>query len=260
MSYTRRQHYIPRVILKRHQDETSKSNIPQIWQYDKVENQERCVSIKDVCRENFLYEFRNADGEIILGTKNIIEIRLSELESKWGKILDKIGEHKPLSHDEICQIYILIAIQILRMPDMMKVASGSIQLVNNTISNQEADRYAKMASFPIGPITQEQHPFLNQVFEMFEGKSLVVFDSTVPFLLSGNLPIQTIPLPDFFPDEGIFFFPFSKFQCLIVSPGEYKSFYNILPSNLVHFINKRVLSNSKRFVYGSVKPTIFLQE
>ena len=64
---TRKQHYIPRMILRRHAIPYYSNHI---WLYDSKEAVERMVSISDVCCEKYLYEFRGEFGKIVAGYEN----------------------------------------------------------------------------------------------------------------------------------------------------------------------------------------------
>lgn len=98
---TKRQHYIPRMILRNH---TIPFRLPQrknvIWQYDKIKQIERIVSIDDVCWEKNLYEIKDDSGQILKGTRNEIERNFSIIESAWNRVFLQIINHRGINPDD----------------------------------------------------------------------------------------------------------------------------------------------------------------
>ena len=99
--WTKKQHFIPRMILKHHTYFRIPMRKPIIYQYDKEKGICRAVDIYDICRKDNLYEFRNEDGSIKESTRNAIENTLSWYESSWGKIFNKILSHQELTHPDM---------------------------------------------------------------------------------------------------------------------------------------------------------------
>lgn len=97
---TKKQHYIPRMLLKRFTTFRVPMRKSLIYQYDKKNNIERMIDVADACRKNNLYELRDEFGLIKDEERNSIEKWFSFMESIWNKILDKIDRHKYLNSRE----------------------------------------------------------------------------------------------------------------------------------------------------------------
>lgn len=110
---TKRQHYIPRMILKNH----STNNL--IYQYDTIKKIQRRVNIKDICFVKNLYELKDNDGKIIEDTRNVVENHLAVNEQKWHSVIRKILNNEKLSRNDIDLMYLLMAMQILRTPEIL---------------------------------------------------------------------------------------------------------------------------------------------
>lgn len=158
--WTKKQHFVPRMILKHHTYFQIPMRKPIIYQYDKEKDICRTVDIYDICRKDNLYEFRNEDGSIKESTRNAIENTLSWYESSWDKIFNKILSHQELTETDFAFLYLLFAVQILRLPDVQKVGVQLYKDFTKDIEHQFTDtdieNWVKYASLPTGAIDDNQ--------------------------------------------------------------------------------------------------------
>lgn len=69
--WTKKQHFVPRMILKHHTYFRIPMRKSIIYQYDKEKDICRTVDIYDICRKDNLYEFRNEDGKRYIRVKGV---------------------------------------------------------------------------------------------------------------------------------------------------------------------------------------------
>ena len=166
---TKKQHYIPRMLLKHFTTFRIPMRKPLIHQYDKNKDIERLVDVYDVCRERYLYELRDGSGFISKNELNLIENGFSCLESAWDKIIRKIEQKEKISQEEKDLLGILLVLQIIRMPEIMKFTSewlyNTAINVGKPLTQNEADRYMKLASFVWGRVKPETNWILNTLLE-----------------------------------------------------------------------------------------------
>lgn len=125
--YTKKQHYVPQVYFKGFSDDLIK-----IWSFPiDALDKGAYVPIESVCRENYLYEFKDNNENLIL--PNRIEIVLSQLERLFyeyrGKLIEKTAIEQNyntkcfLSYQEKEFWKLYIAVQILRDPILLDTVS-----------------------------------------------------------------------------------------------------------------------------------------
>ncbi|EDP99388.1 DUF4238 domain-containing protein [Shewanella benthica] len=104
----KRQHYVPRLLLKRFADSKE-----LIWVFDKWEKRVFKSSIKGVAAETYYYNFE------VSGVEYSLEDKLTEYESKASKIIDSIVDNNSLSNlteEDKYSLSEFISIQYLRTP------------------------------------------------------------------------------------------------------------------------------------------------
>ena len=120
---TKKQHFVPIVYLKRFSPDEK-----QIYEYNLEEGAIKVpVSIEDVCRENFLYEVRDNDGEIF--NINFLENKLCSFEGLFStyrkRLLNKAcyAENSKtnsfLSKDEKDFWRFYATLQMMRLPSII---------------------------------------------------------------------------------------------------------------------------------------------
>ena len=250
----KKQHYIPRMILKRFA--ASREKKPLIYQYDKEKGIERLVDIYDICQKKYLYEIKDESGMISDEEINLIENGFSRLECRWNKIIDKVEQGENITQDDRCMLGVLLVLQLMRMPEIMKFTvewlhDKSVD-IGKPLTQNEADRYMKLASFVWGDVKPETNWILNILLgKILVGKDVVIYHSNSDFILNGSRPVLCLK---FFEtdniDNCIWLLPITKNYCIGLA-DEGTTLYKDIDENLTHFINMHNFQNDGRFIYGS---------
>ena len=251
---TKKQHYIPRMILKHFVYFRIPMRKPLIYQYDKVSHTERLVDIYDVCRKNNLYELRDENNNIVEAERNLIEKGFSVLESYWDKAIRKVINKSDLDETDENWLCLLIVLQLLRTPEIMKFTSDWLYEVSDVIDKPleryVADRYSKLATFVWGEVKPETNWILDMVLQfVLEDKFLVVYESDKPFILNGNRPV----LCTHFCEESnncTWFLPIADNYCLVLVDNEMNRYVHINDA-MVDYINSEIYANDGRYIYSS---------
>lgn len=251
---TKKQHYIPRMLLKRFTTFHIPMRKQLIYQYDKEKSIELLIDVYKICRKNNLYEIKDESGTISDTEINLIEKGFSRLEFVWDKIIDKIEQGKNINTDDRCMLGILLVLQLMRMPEIMKFTSewlyNEFADIGKTLTRNEADRYMKLASFVWGDVKPETNWILNILLEnILAGKDVVIYHSDSDFILNGSRPVLCLK---FFETDNIgnWLLPITKNYCIGLA-DEGTTLYKNLDKNLTHFINMHNFQNEGRFIYGS---------
>lgn len=253
---TKKQHYIPRMLLKRFTTFHIPMRKPLIYQYDKEKSIERSVDVYEICRKNNLYEIKDESGTISDTEINLIENGFSRLEFVWDKIIDKIEQGKNINMDDRCMLGVLLVLQLMRMPEIMKFTSEWLYNesadIGKTLTRNKADRYMKLASFVWGDVKPETNWILNILLEnILAGKDVIIYHSDSDFILNGSRPVLCLK---FFETDNIgnciWFLPITKNYCIGLT-DEGTTLYKNVDKNLTHFINMHNFQNEGRFIYGS---------
>lgn len=253
---TKKQHYIPRMLLKRFTTFHVPMRKPLIYQYDKEKGIERLVDIYDICRKRNLYEIKDELGMISDEETNLIENGFSRLESVWNKIIDKIEHRKDITQDDRCMLGVLLVLQLMRMPETMKFTSEWLYYrsagIGKPLTRNEADRYMKLASFVWGDVKPETNWILNILLEnILVGRNVIIYHSNSNFVLNGSCPILCLK---FFETDVVnnctWLLPIAKNYCIGLT-DEGATLYKDMDENLTRFINTRNFQNDGRFIYGS---------
>lgn len=170
---------------------------PLIYQYDKNKDIERLVDIYDICRKKNLYEIKNESGIISHKEINLIENGFSRLESVWNKIIDKIEQNKTINQNDRCRLGVLLVLQLIRVPEVMKFTSRWIydtsMNIGKPVTQNEADRYMKLASFVWGDVEPESNWILNVLLNnILANKNIIIYRSEYDFILNGERPVLLI--------------------------------------------------------------------
>lgn len=248
--WTKKQHFVPRMILKHHTYFRIPMREPIIYQYDKEKDICRAVDIYDICRKNNLYEFRNEDGSIKESARNAIENALSWYETQWDTIFNKILQHQKLEDEDSAFLYLLFAVQIIRLPDVPKVG---VQLykdftedIEHHFTDTDIENWVKYASLPIGVIDDDQM-ILKGFIERLEKKELTICDSEDVLVINGESPIA-VYLDNFDCD-----FPVMSHLCLRLRDKRCGKGCSNLSRDDVKKLNSYIINACNgRFIYSSV--------
>ena len=117
------------------------------------------VDIYDVCRKKNLYEIKNESGIISHKEINLIENGFSRLEFVWNKIIDKIEQNKTINQNDRCRLGVLLVLQLIRVPEVMKFTSRWIydtsMNIGKPVTQNEADRYIEVGFFRCGEMLNQ---------------------------------------------------------------------------------------------------------
>lgn len=248
--WTKKQHFVPRMILKHHTYFQIPMRKPIIYQYDKEKDIRRAVDIYDICRKDNLYEFRNEDGSIKESTRNAIENTLSWYESQWDTIFNKILQHQKLEDKDFAFLYLLFAVQILRLPDVQKVGVQSykdfIKDIEQRFTDTDIENWVKYASLPTGTIDNNQI-ILKRLVERLEKKKVTICDSEDVLVINGDFPV-VIYRNNFDCD-----FPVTSHLCLRLRDKRCGKDYDHLSRDDVKNLNDYIINTCNgRFIYSSV--------
>ena len=254
---TKNQHYIPKMVLKRHACTMIPVRDGMIYQYDKLRDMERLVSISKVCRARNLYEFRDDEGELLRDTINCVEDRFSKLEDVWNHTIEHFIMSDTYSIDDLGSVFGLLIMQALRMPETLNRLTMSMQEILPGASYHLTNRYVKISTFLRNNGLPEDDWIFKGMLGHMLARNLRIVRSTLPFVLSGDKPVsrwQLFETGDNYND--IYCFPVSCNLCFILTPRWPKSddikvdTVSILDES-VRWLNRRLVENSERFVYAA---------
>lgn len=253
---TKRQHYVPRMILKRHVISDVPYRTNMIWQYDKKLKTERCVNIKAACVEKNLYEAKDESGNVLAGTENVIERLLSVGEKDATRILGVLEDKRCLSKDDMARLYGFVSSQILRVPMFMDCMQDYLFLDLSDSLDYYGRNQVLYSSF-LSDAAVPERSILGWNMWNLCGHRMYVLNSKFPFLLCGDAPVQFLfwPAVSEFP---VIVFPVSRFQCLLFVRSNGTCLAGIhknVCDDTVVFLNGRLFMGRFRFVYGSVRPS-----
>ena len=252
---TKKQHYIPRMLLKHFTTFLSPMHKPLIYQYDKNKHIGQLVDISNICYSKYLYEIRDESGHISNKEINLIENGFSRLESMWDKIICKIEEGQCITQDDRCMLGVLLVLQVIRMPEVMEFISNWLYdtsaNVRESLTRNKADRYMKLASFVWGQITPERNWILHILLKHFlDNKDIIIYHSNSEFILNGNRPVLCLKL--FETDDSRYYhwyLPVTQEYCITLVEGG-KLFDMDVDETWTNFLNLQNFQNNSRFIYG----------
>lgn len=251
---TKKQHFVPRMILKHHTYFQIPMKKPIIYQYDKEKGICRTVDIYDICRKNNLYEFHKENGEIEDSLRNLIENELARDEARWDKIINKILNCENLIEEEVVDLHYMFAVQLLRLPDVQKeIVSLYKDKINDQLyedvtkfTDTNIKNWAKYASLPVGSIVNDDQIILKLFFEKLAKKELTICKSKDILVINGNWPIVI------YPNNFDCDFPITPHVCLRLREKHNNKDYEHLSRNDVRKLNNYIIAHNGRFVYSSI--------
>lgn len=256
MSPTKKQHYVPRMLLKRFTTFQVPMAEPLIYQYDKKQNIERMVRIRNVCHEKNLYEIHNEKDKILEEERNLIEKNFAVLEMKWNEIIDKVENYETLNQNERTFLQLLIVLQLMRMPEIVKLEKewlyDTLKNSDKPLTKNQSDRYAKLATFIWGQTTAEANWMLDlMIKKISQGKNLIIYHSNSNFILNGDRPVLALGIDKDSPIEDYqWFLPISKHYCLGLVNKNNDSLYKEVTDDFVKWLDEQIFQNDGRFIYG----------
>lgn len=254
--YTKKQHYIPRMILKNFSFSNSNKNEKKffVYQLDKNKKIERIVSVLDICYEKNLYEIKDENGQIL--ERNLIEKGFSCLEESWNKIINKIIAKQRITEDDKNMLGLLLVMQIMRMPEFIDATStwlySAVKNTDNSLTKNEADKYTKLASFVWGEVKPETNWMLDIMLrEILKDKSITIYHSNSKFILNGDSPVSFLNLdvPNNL-SQVQWILPLTEHHCLgLLDKGN--PLYIDIDSNMTNFVNHQIFHSGGNWIYSS---------
>lgn len=250
MSKKKKQHYIPRFLLKNFADQMP---IPIrngcIFRIDLEKRTLRTPQIKHECVKKSLYECR----EIL--PENYLEDMLGRFEDQWAIILKKLIAKQTLIKDETIWLYLFLTFQLLRMPDMIKLYEEYITtiIIKNKIKMPVS--LEDMARFLLFAIKYNKDNTividLCQRLQYYD-INLWYTSKTYPFILNSIMPIFTINVGQ---QPLVWFCPIASTCCMVMTKqsqfDEYCGVkeYHDVPKNIVDFVNDVSVRRDSPIVY-----------
>lgn len=242
------------MILKRH---LAPFFIPQkkplIWQYDTEKNISRQVDIKDVCKEKYLYELKS-NNKIVENNVNYLENQFGYFEKKWDQILNKVENKESLNERDIIYLYILIAFQTLRTPEVLNFSVKFIKNEANSLSLEQSNNLARLTSFlTTAFMGVDGEGIIEGVMGMLLTKEMTIYHSQKPFIINSNRPVLYSILNKHKLEEYYrvnFYFPFASNYCIALL-NKVDEFYCEIPDEMVDFLNIEIYNLEGRYIYSS---------
>ncbi len=265
---TKKQHYVPRVYLK-----GFSSDKIRVWSYSLCPIDDgKLVPIESVCRENYLYEPRDKNGE--LSSPNRIEKVLSGLEGKYAanlRRLENMAVHKEnykiacfLSSEEIAFWKLFVVVQMMRMPSTLESAYEVSEryLMGEQLSKNEAHAAALAYCLPFfselksddkNVLTAFLRPMLNMsiVIGVDEQESIFASDNPVYCYSPESERIDSIQ------EYGRIVMPLTSKLVLVMFGGEEKRLFG---RNRLIPLATEDLDAIKRSVAYSARDRVFSKE
>lgn len=239
---TKKQHYIPQVYLRGFSPQYKKEEVSNdkytiyCYNINSPKQIEKAIPVKSICRQNNLYEVTRHDGEIIL--PNHLENFFSKIEEHFSIYRKKL-EQKAfinsnlktncfLTNEEKVFWATFIIIQILRLPQILKMAEDVSKDNWNSINDQQAKNIARMICLPffkeLDANSKETtlfcalfNPMKDMSFAVGVDKSKKIITSDNPVYICGH----NFPYDEY--DEIIF--PITSEICLFLFGNEEKKKY-----------------------------------
>lgn len=251
----KRQHYIPKTILKHHTYFIIPMREPLIFLYNKETGKENLVSIKDVAYSRDLYELFNEKKYIIHKTTNIIEEYLSEKESKINPLISKMESKLQLTKEDVDFLYEYTVLQTLRMPIALDIISEYCSNIAPQFAHTDIANYCKLSCLvpDLSDLTNGiiHSDIYNTFITDLKNYSLEICEIHKPLIINIKMPILFF---GFYENNSIIIFPLTKKMCLIyiknsVSKHIYRK--NYMPDIFIDFFNKLIFTLSPKYILSS---------
>ena len=182
---TKKQHYIPRFILKRFAFEITSKNKYIVYLYNTETEKEICVDIASIkCFKNYLYELKK-DNEIV--NVNLIEKMFSKKEHEWNKIFDKIEKQEKLVECEIKNIKKFVVLQLLRTPNSMELWIETMKQYD--IDLEYLYNYFKVGAFYLSDNNEGECIFKNVYDKIAKERKVLIGYTNKNLILNTELPV-----------------------------------------------------------------------
>ena len=222
-NFTKKQHYVPQVYLRGFSVDSKR-----VWSYavNSIENG-RCVPIESVCRENYLYEIKDNDGNWL--TPNWIERILSILEGMFAENLRRLEKKAFLKENYRTKSFLtteektfwklFVTVQMMRSPVVLRVANTVVkELADGQLTENQIQAVAVSQCLPL---FNELKPEDKNVFNVFL-KPLLTMSTAIGVDENGTM---------FTSDDPVYCYSSQRENMLQIE--EYEKIVFPLTSNLV---------------------------
>lgn len=257
---TKNQHYIPRIYLKGFSD-----NKATVYGYRVTDNFEppKDVSIESICAEKYLYEMVNEDNKlvwpnhlekILAGIEKLFEIYMHKLERK-AFISSNYSSLCFFTKKEKHFWKSYIALQIMRMPEMISMVENEIKRNNDVISENELHALALVECLPFFSKELDTNYLIFDIRKVLDYMSIALgVDETESIITSDNPIVKLGPDYDMENLEKIEF-PLTSKLVLFLFGGKLKeeyrknSLFPLLPDE-VKTIKRNIAYSTNEWIYS----------
>ena len=248
---THREHYVPRMYLRRFCEPPKKKGkqAQQIWAYD---IQKKCycsMAIDSVCFETDLYEIKDASGNIV--HQNQIENRLAQFEYRFSTVLTAIVKrtkydknlltHCFLNKEEKAMLIWWLYLQIARTPSTITVAKNlAEELLPDLGESTDASNIAVWSCLePLikGRIDMEKPGLFQKMAHWFTDMAFVIGRCSQPQLFTCDNPIYL-----FHPNKDAVDFNTERPE-RIIFPLDPTAVLIMIPNNKENTGNRNIMIN-----------------
>lgn len=254
MKSTKKQHFIPRVVLKQHICRSIPAPPNHIFQYNKDTGKEHLTGIDNICCAKYLYEIKESDGSINKKHLNKIEKHLSDIEGKLGKAIRNIRLDS-FSDTDLAVIRFYTALQIIRVPNILELAK---KLAKEMLDFDEytAENFAKATGLLPGVISRDESILFDGVLRKVCSKHLKIFTTQISLCINESNPVLPIVavLGEATSDDTSYFFPITHNICIgLLSTDTFEGKIKIpIPDVYTRYLNSLAYIANGKNLYCSV--------
>lgn len=256
---TKKQHYIPRFYLR-----NFSNNNKMIYQYDVSTDNSSFVSINSICYQNYLYEFKDENDELIYC--NWIENILSKWEKEFSIIINSIKNKAKnkrncktrcfLTSKEKDFLAFFISLQSQRGSYYIKEIENKLEEKWGDVLEKNSCRNAALiASLPIyKPFNEVKDHKIISTFKTLRNMSFIIgFTDNGVFFTSDN-PITMIYENNPNDIEEVIF-PLASNLVLYMlkmekSKANFKNRLYPMDENNINYINNVTISRCTRWIFS----------
>ena len=252
MNRVRKQHYIPKMVLKRFSFNSDliknkKNKNYNIFAYNTEDNKFECRNIDSISFVKDLYEYIDVSDDYI----NDVENSLSHMENDWSSILDKIEKNIMLNNDDIIKLNHFMYIQTLRTPTYIKMAQdvGKVMAYDNlnTTESNYVNYFLSLLKCENIVHLADLIDLLLEKFNMQNHKLCILCSSHNNFILNGDNPVLQIINSN---NDSFWYLPISPNKCLMFYPDKYYfSFYHHVMYKDVNNIKYCMFESESQYIY-----------
>lgn len=219
------------------------------WQYDKLTNKSKYVSIKDICHSKYLYETFGDDGNLNEDEVNIVETFLGCYENAFNKTIDKLNNGVQLDNVDKEWLKIFTILQIIRTPEILDFSLDFIRshINNDNYSDNFIDRFVKYTSY-IPKLMFEKYSIFNKASMIWDNNEPMLMTTDSQFVISENHPVLFLSTYGKNVGDYNIYFPITSKH--VITYKRHKEFIIKLNEEETNWLNMQIIENSKRYIYS----------